>query len=239
MSEAFVRQLYQNILFREPDAAGLQNWVNQISSGAMTPAQVTMAIAHSAEAKSVDFVVRMYLVAFDRMPDDAGLRNWVQAYKNGMSTASIAKAFAESAEFQMLRGSLSNEEFFNYLYREVLHRPPEPEGMAFWMATLEYGATRAQLMMSFSLSTEFTQTSSTRVEYTLAHQAVFGKLPTLAMADSVTSGTQGTTIVESLYKDAKYLGAPVPGLIPEPVPANESPRASWTPVGLSQAAMAS
>jgi hypothetical protein len=45
----FVELLYQNSLHREADAAGLNNWVNALTSGQDTRAQVVMAFSESAE----------------------------------------------------------------------------------------------------------------------------------------------------------------------------------------------
>jgi len=46
----FVTQLYQQYLGRQPEAADLNYWTGQITSGAMTQDQVSYAIRNSAEA---------------------------------------------------------------------------------------------------------------------------------------------------------------------------------------------
>jgi S-layer protein len=51
---AFVATLYQEILGRAPETAGAAYWAGQLTSGAMTAAQVLNAIAASAEATARD-----------------------------------------------------------------------------------------------------------------------------------------------------------------------------------------
>ena len=47
---AYVTALYENILGREPDSAGLADWVSQLGTGAATRAQILIGFAQSPEA---------------------------------------------------------------------------------------------------------------------------------------------------------------------------------------------
>lgn len=100
-------------------------------------------------------VFQLYRAAFNRVPDGAGLGYWMAQHDQGVDLGSMAKAFATSAEFSQLYGMApSNAEFVNQLYANVLHRPGEAAGVAFWTAALGQGASRAEVLLAFSASAE-------------------------------------------------------------------------------------
>ncbi|MBN9889852.1 DUF4214 domain-containing protein, partial [Salipiger abyssi] len=50
--EGFVTLLYQNVLGRDPDAKGLENWATRLEDGVMTRAQVVLGFSESTEYKN-------------------------------------------------------------------------------------------------------------------------------------------------------------------------------------------
>ena len=98
---------------------------------------------------------RLYRAAFDRAPDLEGVGFWITQLDRGMSLQQVATAFIGSAEFHGLYGSAPGDaQFVELLYRNVLHREPEDGGYAFWMARLEEGIGRDQVLAAFSESVE-------------------------------------------------------------------------------------
>lgn len=98
---------------------------------------------------------RMYQAAFNRTPDSAGLGYWIDMMDKGMSLQSVAKGFAGSAEFASIYGSNPTAlQLVNKLYENVLHRPGEAAGIAYWTKVLEGGASVAAVLASFSESPE-------------------------------------------------------------------------------------
>ncbi|KQV79284.1 hypothetical protein ASD15_18235 [Massilia sp. Root351] len=97
---------------------------------------------------------RLYQAAFNRAPDKEGLGFWMAQMDNGSSLNAVANAFLGSTEFQQRYGNLSNEEFVNSMFENVLHRAGKPAGIAFWVGQLDNGATRADVLMGFSESAE-------------------------------------------------------------------------------------
>ena len=99
---------------------------------------------------------RMYAAAFNRDPDYEGLGFWMNARDNGVSLETIAGDFIKSAEFVELYGANpSNAAFITSLYANVMHRPPDAEGFAFWLDGLDRNlATRASVLRQFSESPE-------------------------------------------------------------------------------------
>ena len=161
-TDGFARQLYLNVLHRNPDAAGQQLWVNYTnatSRGAALLAfsdsrenhQQTLPIAGSrADAEAT----RLYQAAFNRSPDAAGLALWSGQLSQGVLVDQVAQGFVESTEFAATYGALDANAFVTQLYANVLHRAPDAPGLQNWLGSLAGGSSRAHVMAGFADSNE-------------------------------------------------------------------------------------
>ncbi len=159
----FVRQMYQNVLHRAPDGAGLQIWLNYLGAGA-SQGQVLAGFAGSRENrnqilpiagdKNDSEAARMYQAALNRVPDDAGLTFWSNKLQAGAAPETVAQGFTDSNEFKQLYGTLSATDFVKQLYANVLNRAPDATGQQFWVDQLNSGATKQHVLIGFSDSTE-------------------------------------------------------------------------------------
>ncbi len=129
-----------------------------------------------------DQVVRLYQAVFGRAPDDQGLHYWIDQRIAGASLEALAAEFTGSTEWANRYGAdSSTEETINLLYRNVLDREPDAEGLAFWQAS---GLTTPQLIVNFSDSQENIRRTSTSPPMTPAegvvcrlYLGVFGRAP--------------------------------------------------------------
>jgi hypothetical protein len=100
-------------------------------------------------------VYRLYQAAFDRTPDKIGFGFWLSVSDAGQTLTAISQSFIDSAEFTALYGAnTSNMAFIDALYDNVLHRDGEASGVAFWNDALEYGTSRADVLIEFAESVE-------------------------------------------------------------------------------------
>lgn len=168
-NQAFVEQLYRFCLDRNGDPGGIATWVSALNSGT-SRGQIVLAFSESAEHRQLTSgaveaglwvsdqgalsIARLYDATFDRSPDAAGLAAWVNILHGGASLISIAAQFSASAEFQQRYGALSDQAFVEQLYRFSLDRNGDPGGVATWVSALNSGASRAQILLSFSESAE-------------------------------------------------------------------------------------
>lgn len=98
---------------------------------------------------------RLYQAAFNRTPDQGGFTFQMKALDNGLSLKQVAQNFLASPEFQSTYGArLSDSQFVNQLYQNVLHRAPDSGGLAYQVSALSSGTDRAQLLVNFSESPE-------------------------------------------------------------------------------------
>ncbi len=102
-------------------------------------------------------VYRLYCAYFLRYPDLAGFNFWHDTVESEtMNLDEVSTFFAGSDEFDATYGELSNDEFVELIYTNVLERAAEPEGFAFWVGRLDSGVmTRGGVMLFFSQSDEF------------------------------------------------------------------------------------
>ncbi len=97
---------------------------------------------------------RLYEAAFDRAPDAAGIGFWLAGMDRGEAFAAVAQAFTDSPEYLRLYGALDNAGFVERLYINALDRTHDLEGRDFWVAALNAGVTRGDVVTGFSESPE-------------------------------------------------------------------------------------
>jgi alpha-tubulin suppressor-like RCC1 family protein len=117
----------------------------------LVPTSALGATAGVEEAKSI---ARLYSAAFDRLPKIDGLNFWVKSYEAGRSLVSIAGDFYKSPEFTNKYGVLSDQQYVEQLYENVLGRPGKQGGVIFWTNHLSKGVSRAKVLAEFSDSPE-------------------------------------------------------------------------------------
>lgn len=165
----FVDLLYENVLGRDPDLEGFQYWLDAMASG-MNRSEVVLNFSESAEniqrtQASVEqglwlrddqaaMVARLYDSTFDRLPDASGLTYWTNDIKAGASLQQVASGFIGSTEFQTRYGALDDTAFVQQLYRNVLDREGEANGVETWKGALQSGMSRSDVVLGFSESAE-------------------------------------------------------------------------------------
>ena len=101
---------------------------------------------------------RLYSAVMARAPDLGGLGYWIDRLDDKIvDLRGAADWFLVSSEFTSTYGAigtLSNETFVNKLYLNVLHRPLDQPGYEFWVAALEKGIERSEILVAFSESNE-------------------------------------------------------------------------------------
>jgi hypothetical protein len=101
-------------------------------------------------------VYRLYQAAFARSPDEDGFRYWNKAKDNGLALENMVDYFRSSPEFKLKYGAyLTNQEYVNQLYLNVLGRAGEEAGQNYWVNTLETNKlNQSQVLLGFADSLE-------------------------------------------------------------------------------------
>jgi subtilisin-like proprotein convertase family protein len=175
--EEFLWVLYEAFLDRPPDAAGFKTWLNALNSGADRKDVLNGFIFATEFEKLCDqydikahpshhrksrreavgaFVTRFYLLCLDRNPDPAGLDGWTNDLLNQVVTgADVARGFIYSPEF--IARNINNEDYLTILYQAFFDRDPDPGGRDVWMAELNSGKDRGDVLDGFLGSLEFSK----------------------------------------------------------------------------------
>lgn len=100
----------------------------------------------------------VYNAGLDRAIDTSGLAYWSNMLNSGGSLRDLASGIISADEFAKLFGnpkSMSDTDFVQVLYKNVLDRAGEAGGISYWSNTLSSGAnSRADVLVGFSLSAE-------------------------------------------------------------------------------------
>jgi hypothetical protein len=115
-------------------------------------------------------VCRLYQAFFLRDPDPDGALYWSVQRANRVPLSAAADLFVTSTEFVSTYGALTNAEFVELVYANVLGRDADAAGLTYWIARLQAGLSRGSLMIGFSESDEF-----------VAYTETFPPVPTESM----------------------------------------------------------
>ncbi|MDQ2850729.1 MAG: DUF4214 domain-containing protein [Actinomycetota bacterium] len=137
------------LMFTDPNAMTLQ-----FIDGTYTVGLMAKTGSLSLDGNATE-VARLYHTMLGRDPEFAGEAGWKSILASGQATPlDIANGFSGSMEFQTHYAQLNNNDFVSQLYQNVLGRPGDPGGQAFWVWRLDNGATRAEVGLGFSDSGE-------------------------------------------------------------------------------------
>lgn len=204
-----VTQQYRDVLRRSPTADDLSYWTARVGDS-WTPGQFVAHLESSTEADNrVHAVTRLYRAYFLRNPDHNGLTYWLNRRGEGRTLVSISQSFATSSEFRNRYGSLTNAQFVDRVYRNVLGRPADPGGTTYWTTRLDGGMPRGQVMANFSQSTEYRRTTDAGVRVIGTYEAMLLRQPSsdqyaMYEAGIRTNSTSLTNLATYLFGTAEY-----------------------------------
>ena len=175
-ADQMIEDCYKAMLDRSPDASGRANWKNRLSVGMsiqsickgfvgssefkglcdyykITPGSITPKYARDENYERTYFINRLYKNCLGRNPSASEVENWCKQIKAGKTGSSIAYGFIFSKEYK--GKNVSNSAFVDMLYRTILGRNGDTNGVKSWTAKLNAKATRESVFNGFLFSTEF------------------------------------------------------------------------------------
>jgi secreted trypsin-like serine protease len=203
-STEFVNHQYADILGRNPTDAERNALVSRLDGGLAPERAIEELVRSDASLNSAGAIVRFYYGFFaGRDPDTGGLLYWLDQNRNGVSLGTIASVFSQSTEFQNQYGPLTDGQFVDLVYQNVLHRAPDAGGRAYWLDQLNRGLPRWALMQLFTESTEHRDVTRARVDRTILHTALLREAPTKAWLD-LTLGVPLDGLARTLFLGTGY-----------------------------------
>ncbi|HEY4043023.1 MAG TPA: DUF4214 domain-containing protein [Rhodopila sp.] len=211
-----VSRLYEGILGRVPDVAGLQAWTGLVDNSNVPLAEVANDLLASAEFQNkngtltdTDFIRLLYANALGqtRTPSQAELNAWTSLL-NSTGRAQVAVEISESAEAKnhslSTAGDNNNAAIYR-LYQAVFGRVPDATGEATWVSDLAAGSTLAQVAQGLVGSAEFQQdyASATPTQFiTNLYLNALGRTPDQAglqnWLNAMQAGTSEAAVIASI-----------------------------------------
>lgn len=151
-SANIVTKLYQQVLGRAPEPAGLDYWVERINAGA-TYGTVASGIFESAERLD-PIIQQMYRDYLLREAEPAGVTFYRELWRADGGPDNVVANIIASAEFFASAGG-TNRLWVTELYRRLLGREPDAAGLDYWTTRLDSNQlSRQQVVFGFTRSPE-------------------------------------------------------------------------------------
>ena len=147
-----IRQDYETLLGRDPEAGVTTTWLRSMSRG-MGEQSLLLNIVSSAEyyqrngGTNASWVTALYRDVLGRTPDAGPLRVWTRMLDNGVPRGSVAIEFVFSPE--------QDNRIIASEYETFLGRSPDPGSAIGWLAAFEHGTSAEQLLETLVSSTEY------------------------------------------------------------------------------------
>lgn len=146
----------------------------------------------------VQGVARLYQAYFLRSPDADGFAYWLDSRRSGVTLWDMSDQFEASEEFELRYGSLSDADFVDLVYRNVMEREPDQIGRDYWVERIQTELTRGDMMTYFSDSPEYRNRTRMLTEEVALSWLVDGAIPSEADVDAWSVARSGRSLAEAI-----------------------------------------
>ena len=194
----YVTRLYQNLLGRDPDQAGLSGYAKALVDGSLTASGVALDIIEGQEFKNkgysdAGYVSALYSALLGRSASSSEVTDWTSKLDNGISWRYVVNQIVGSNEFStvcsnygLIRGTVAVTEnrdknynataYVMRCYRNILGRSADTEGLNTWTGKLVNGSGGAEIVKDLIFSQEFENKNYSDGEVVdILYQAMLGR----------------------------------------------------------------
>jgi hypothetical protein len=127
--------LYVDLIGRQPDAAGLQYWLDQLAMG-VTPESAADQFAGSAEREG-QRVALDYSRFLARTPAQSEVNYWVNQFLNfHIRNEDVVAGFLASNEYFYQKQGANPRDWLFAVYHDLFNRAPDDAGLNYWLGVL-------------------------------------------------------------------------------------------------------
>jgi hypothetical protein len=141
-NDAFIANVYHDLLGRQVDTNGLLYWSGRLDAG-LTRSQLVASVESSDEYRQ-DEVASLYQRYLHRAAEPSALDAGEKLLATGLSDEQLAAIVVSSDEYFALGGG-SNDGFLSALFQDALGRPIDAGARAAFEQELNAGFTRGQI----------------------------------------------------------------------------------------------
>jgi murein DD-endopeptidase MepM/ murein hydrolase activator NlpD len=205
-AEDFVVQQYADFFGGPPDDHSLDYYTTVLNAGAHNPDWLIQVLLQADGCQTqAGAVARLNNAFFGRYPDTSGFAYWLRSVRGGRRLSEVAQHFATSSEFVHTFGNLTNEQFVDTVYLNVLGRRADSGGKAYWLGRLDDGSLgRGRLMIDFSESNENRTRLRIPINVVLIYALMVGRIPARdEVSQAVMSIATQTTTHQDLIRSLR------------------------------------
>jgi hypothetical protein len=132
----WVSAMYQDVLGRAADAAGLQYWTSQLQAG-VSHYQVALGLADSAEHEAL-VIGNDYQTFLGRSASPQDVSYWVSRFEQGATNEQLLASFLASAEYynNPAKGQADRIAWIDSAFQDLYGRAPSGYETTEWLAEL-------------------------------------------------------------------------------------------------------
>lgn len=157
-----------------------------------------------ATQAQITAVQQLYVSYLGRAADKAGLDFWSNAIANGTSTIeSVATGLTLATEYTTAYGNLSNDALVDAVYTNVLGRPADAAGKAFWVAAFGNGTVKADTFVASLI-----QSLGAQDQATINNKTFVAQTYTDTVGDAYTPAG-ATTVIQGVTFDPATVTAKI------------------------------
>lgn len=195
--ELFVARAFERLQGRAPTTEEAAQWKETVRSGSRLGLAEQLVRSEHFSGVLVD---DLYLSALGRPADGGGRTYWVTTMAEGLKYEHLGTLFYGSPEY-VRRAGHTNASFVTSLYRNILGREPDAEGLAYWVGLLDGGqAAPADVANAFYRSIE-----SRRDRSRSLHLRVIATEPS---ASAVEAYAERLLVIDDLNLAAELAASP-------------------------------
>lgn len=201
--EVYVTQVFEDVLLRAPDAAGLAYWVNALQQG--LPRTNLSNLLTTSDEYLKNRIQKAYREFLARESDGAGLAYWLNQMRHGLTDEQLEAGFIGSAEFYA-HGGGSDRSWVDEMYFDLLGRAPDGQGEAYWINALAHGAIRSQVAQGFAASVE-RESNAVQGDYRTFLGRSAGQSEITSWVNAFQNGMTNEAVVAGFLASEEYANA--------------------------------
>ncbi len=151
-------ELYESVLGRQPDACGLDFWMQQYQNGLPLEEVANSLIAspeflaRHGDLDEAGLMTSLYQEVLERTPTAEEHAQWTEALAEGISAGQLLLNLTQS---EALQGRAQTTTQLDMLYLGMLDRGADADGYQWWQAQLDGGLASDQMTQGFLQSPEY------------------------------------------------------------------------------------
>jgi hypothetical protein len=203
LNQNLVIQLYQDVLARTPDSAGLNYWSSALDQGA-TRSEVAGQLLQTNEAQS-HLLDKLYESELGRQADAVGKSTFLPLLAQGQELLVQARLFG-SAEYSSHNHVSGLSDYLAHLYADALGRPADAPAAAYFGGS-QFSGDRTAIALAVLGSPEATDLLIEK-EYRHLLEREPDSAGAKHWADALTQGANPLTLGQSLLGSDEYFNSP-------------------------------